>query len=95
MGPDAARIISSVAKSIDIDRSPSATQRASEIAQDQLASESVAVVNRKRTDAAGRLQQARMRLEREKRRRELERKMGKSQQSDQPASEDSGFDMVA
>lgn len=96
MGPDAANLAASVAKSHEVDRSPGATQRASEIAQDQLAGESVEALHRKMPNAAEQVQRERIRRERERRRRELERRMG---QNDSDASADSGdspmLDVVA
>ncbi len=74
MGPDATHIVASVAKSAEVDRSPSATQRASEIAQDRLAGESVAALLQKKPSAADQLQREKIRRERERRRREMERR---------------------
>ena len=96
MGPESANLAGSVAKSLEVDRSPHATQRASEIAQDQLAGESVAALTRKAPSAANHVRREKIRQDRERRRRELERriaheKMGDSTDSD----EDTTLDVVA
>ncbi len=75
MGPDAANLVSSIAKSLEVDRSPGANQRASAIGQKQLAEESIAAMSRKKTAAADQLRQARIRHERERKRRESEKRM--------------------
>jgi len=89
MGPDSANLAASVAKSLEVERSPSATQRASEVAQDQLASEAVGALSRIRPDAAESLRRARIKQERERRRRELER-YGAPTFSDDHTDEESG-----
>lgn len=96
MGSDASNLAASVAKSLDVDRSPGATQRASEIAQDQLAGESVAALTRKKPDAADELRRARIRQEHERRRRQIERRAGGTSASDRdPDSDDSaGVDVM-
>jgi len=96
MASEAANLAASVSKSLEVDRSPGTTQRASEIAQDQLAGESVAALTRKKPDAADELRRSRIRREHERRRREMERK-AQSSDSDQRAEmdDDSGLDVVA
>ena len=96
MGSEAANLAGSVGKSLEVDRSPGATQRASEIAQDQLAGESVAALTRKKPDAADELRRSRIRREHERRRRETERE-AQSSRSDQHADvdDDGGLDVVA
>lgn len=88
MGPDAAHLAASVAKSAEVDRSPSATQRASEIAQDRLAGESVAALLQKKPSAADQLQREKIRQERERRRREMERRAANSVSADDTDTED-------
>ena len=88
MGSDASNLAASAAKSVDVDRSPGATQRASEIAQDQLAGESVAALTRKKPDAADELRRARIRQEHERRRRRMERDAAGARSSDEDS--DSG-----
>ncbi|MEN6357429.1 MAG: hypothetical protein ABFD83_10125 [Armatimonadota bacterium] len=74
-GPDALSLASSLAKSVEIDRSPGVTQRASDIAQDQITAEDVAALSLKKTDALEQLRRDKIRQDREQRRRELERHM--------------------
>ena len=96
MASEAANLAASVSKSLEVDRSPGATQRASEMAQDQLAGESVAALTRKKPDAADELRRSRIRRNHERRRREMERK-AQSSDSDRRAEidDDSGLDVVA
>ena len=95
MGPDAANVAASVAKSLEVDRSPHSTQRASEIAQEELAGEGVAALVRKAPDAANQVRREKIRQDRERRRRELERRMAHPD-SGEDASEDApGLDVVA
>lgn len=93
MGSDASHLAASVAKSTEVDRSPGATQRASEIAQDQLAGESVAALTRKKPDAADELRRARIRQEHERRRRRMEREAGEARPSDEYPDSDDGAGM--
>jgi hypothetical protein len=88
MGPDSANLAASVAKSVEVDRSPSATQRASEIAQDRLAGESVAALLRKKPSAADQLQREKIRQERERKRREMERRAANPAGADETDTED-------
>ena len=96
MGLDAAHLAASLAKSREVERSPSATQRASEIAQEQLAGESAAVFGMKKADAADPLQRQKIRQERERRRREIERRAAQPEHYDD-SGEDAGqsIDVVA
>ena len=87
MCPDASNIAASVAKSLEVDRTSRPTQRASEIAQDQLAGESVAALQRKAPDAATQVRREKIRQDRERRRRELERRMS---HPDPPSDEEDG-----
>ena len=95
MGSDASNVVGSIAKSLEVDRSPGATQRASDVSQDQLAGESVATMGRKKADAADELRRARIRQEHERRRREMERR-AREAVADQEMDEDSdgGLDVV-
>ena len=96
MASEAANLAGSVGKSLEVDRSPGATQRASEMAQDQLAGESVAALTRKKPDAADELRRSRIKREHERRRRDTERRTcssGSGQRAD--VDEDGGLDVVA
>lgn len=93
MGPDASHIVSSVAKSLDVDRSPNATQRASEVSQEMLAGESTAALTRKKTEAAVQLSKEKIRREHEKRRRDMERRGARPRSQDEEEG-DSGLDVV-
>lgn len=96
MGPDAANLAGSVAKSLEVERSPNVTQRGSEIAQEQLISENTEASSRIKSDAAEQLRRMRMRQERERRRRELERRgLFSSEEDDQNEDDDApGLDVV-
>lgn len=87
MGPEATHLAASVVKAVEVDRSPSATQRASEVAQERLAGESAAALVERKTSAAEQLQREKIRQDRERRRRELERRMG---QHDSDTGSDAG-----
>ena len=95
MGPDASNVVGSIAKSLELDRSPGVTQRASDVSQDQLAGESVVAMGRKKADAADELRRARIRQEHERKRREMERR-AREGVVDQEVDEDSdgGLDVV-
>lgn len=93
MGPDAGNIVSSVARSLDSDRSPHATQRASDAAQAELAEESFAVLNTKKAEAATQLNREKIRREHEKRRREMERRAADGTEDDL-SEVGSGLDVV-
>jgi hypothetical protein len=82
MGLDAAHLAATLAKAREVERSPSAIQRASEIAQEQLAGESAAILHTKKTDAATELERQKIRQERERRRREIERRTAEDESSD-------------
>jgi hypothetical protein len=89
-------LASSLAKSVEIDRSPGVTQRASDIAQDQITAEDVAALSLKKTDALEQLRRDKIRQDREQRRRELERHILASDE-DEPDQDDgeSHLDAVA
>ena len=96
MGPESSNLAGSVAKSLEVDRSPNATQRASEIAQDELAEESVAALTRKAPSAANQVRREKIRQDRERRRRELERRVGHEKTEDgDDSGEDTTLDVVA
>lgn len=96
MAPDAANLAASVAKSHEVDRSPGATQRASEVAQELLAGESAEALDRRMPNAAEQVQREKIRRERERRRRELERRMGQTDSGKDPDSGNSPMlDVVA
>lgn len=96
MVPDALNIVSSLAKSTEVDRSPGATQRASDVSQEQIAGEEAAALSQKRTDAMEQLRRDKIRQDRERRRHELERH-GIDSSDDEPDQEDgeSHLDVVA
>ena len=96
MGPEAAHIAASIAKSQEVQRSPGASQRASDIEQAQLADESAFAHSAIKADAADHVEQAKRKNERERRRRELERR-GEQLAEDDGDGPDEGpaFDMVA
>lgn len=94
-GPDALNIASSLAKSVEIDRSPGTTQRASDISQAQLAAEETAELSLKKTDALESLRRDKIRQDRENRRRELERHMLSSEEEPDEDEGDSHLDAVA
>lgn len=81
---------------MEIDRSPGATQRATDITQEQILAEDEAVLLQKKTDASEQLRRDKVRHDREQRRRELERHMLASDE-DEPDEDDgeSHLDVVA
>jgi hypothetical protein len=95
MGSDAANIAASVAKSLEVDRSPHASQRASEITQDQLADQATAALHRKAPDAASQVRKEKIRQDRERRRREMERRMSHPESSPDESDTEGGLDVVA
>lgn len=94
-GPDALNIASSLAKSVEVDRSPGTTQRASDIAQAQLTTEEAAELLLKKTDALESVRRDKIRQDREKRRRELERHMLEPDEESDEDEGDSHLDAVA
>lgn len=90
MGPDAANLAASIARSHEIDRTPGATQRASEISQGQLAGESLSALTRKKANESDHLQREKIRHDRERRRREMERRGPQPGSDDSAGPEDSG-----
>lgn len=95
-GPDALNIVSSLTKSIEIDRSPGVTQRASDIAQDQITAQETAALSLKKTDALEQLRRDKIRQDREQRRREMERHMLDSDEDEKDQDDgESHLDAVA
>lgn len=95
MGPDAANLAGSIAKSQEIERSPKATQRASDIAQDQNAEAFISAIRPIRADGADNLRRARLLQERERKRREIEHKLSlKNPESENGSDADSGLDVM-
>jgi len=75
MGPDAANLAGSIAKSLEVERSPKATQRANEMAQDADAEAFASALKPIKADGTDALRRARLLQERERRRREIERRV--------------------
>jgi len=73
VGPEAANLAGSLAKSLEVERSPKATQRASEIAQDHDAARFVNAIKPIKADGADTLRRTKLLQERERRRRQIER----------------------
>lgn len=95
MGPDGASLAGSLAKSLEIERSSKATQRASEIAQDQSAAQFVYAIKPIRADGADALRRARLLQERERRRREIERRASaRTQHETQDDDTEHGLDVM-
>lgn len=88
MSADASNIAASVARSLEVDRTTHPTQRSSEIAQDQLAGESVAALHKEAPNATNQITREKIRQERERRRRELEHRLSHPQTED--GSDDEG-----
>ncbi len=96
MGLDAAHLAASLAKAREVERSPSATQRASEIAQEQLAGESAAAFHVKKPNATDQLERQKVRQDRERKRREIERRAAQSDaQNGSNPDEGPSLDVVA
>ena len=96
VGPEATHLPVSVARPGEVDRSPGVTQRASEIAQDQLARETAEALGRRRPAAADQITRDKIRRERERRRREFERRALSAKGADPADGDDrSAFDVVA
>jgi len=95
MGPDASHIAGAIARSVEVDRSPSASQRANEIAQDQLAGESVSQLALRKADAAAQVRREKIRQDRERRRREMERHGFAPREDDDSDDDGALLDVVA
>jgi len=94
-GPEALHLAATVMKSVQADRSPGATQRASSVSQEQIAQEGVAALDVKKTDALEHLRREKIRQERERRRRNMERHaLDMSDDADQQDGE-SHLDLIA
>jgi hypothetical protein len=74
MGPDAANVVASLARSLEVERCAGVTQRASDFSQGQISEASEAEIERERAAAANQLRREKIRQDRERRRRESERK---------------------
>ncbi|MCE5197663.1 MAG: hypothetical protein ABFD54_13645 [Armatimonadota bacterium] len=96
MGPEVSHIVASLSKSLEVDRSPGATQRASDVAQDQITGESTAVIKTKKTDALEQMRRDKIRQERERRRHDMERHANSDRDDDADQDEgESHIDLVA
>lgn len=78
MGPEAVNLAGSLAKSLDVDRSPNSSQRASEIAQEQTAGGYISAIRPIKAEGADSLRRARLQQERERKRREIERRASRT-----------------
>lgn len=94
MGPDAANLAGAIGKSLEVERSPSKSQRASEIAQDATASAFNSVIQPIKMDNADALRRARLLQERERRRREFERRLSSKSDSDEQSDGEPGLDVM-
>ena len=94
MSPDASNIIASVMRSLDPNRSLSASSRASEIAQGQVAIEAVDKVNQKRTSAPDAISKNKIRHEHEYKRRHYERRNNPSPDQEEDNGDGSHIDVV-
>lgn len=94
MGPDATNLAGAIAKSLDAERSPRASQRASEIAQDQNAEAFISAIQPIRADSADSLRRARLLQERERKRREIERRMSSRSESNEDSDAEPGLDVM-
>lgn len=96
MGPDASNLAASVSRATEVDRSPHATQRASDLAQERLSGESIAALRMQKASALDHLQREKIRHDRERRRREMERRAAhpdKNTADAEPSGD--GLDFVA
>lgn len=94
MGPDAANLAGSIAKSRDVERSPGGTQRASEMAQDQNAGAFISAIRPIKAEGADSLRRARLLHERERKRRQIERRLAKQSESDEDPEAEPGLDVM-
>lgn len=94
MGPDAANLAGSLAKSLDVDRSPNSSQRASEMAQQAAAAPFADGINPIKTEQAEKIRQAKIQQERERRRREVERRMSHKDSKKEQEPEDNKLDVM-
>ena len=94
MGPDAANLAGSLAKSLDVDRSPNSSQRASEMAQQATAAPFADSINPIKTEQAEKIRQAKIQKERERRRREAERQMSHKDSKNEQEPEDNKLDVM-
>ena len=94
MGPDAANLAGSLAKSLDVDRSPNSSQRASEMAQQAASAPFADSINPSKTEQAEKIRQAKIQKERERRRREAERQMSHKDSNNEQEPEDNKLDVM-
>lgn len=95
MGPEAANLASSLAKSLDVDRPPNSTQRGSEIAQEQTAGAFVSALQPIKAESADSLRRARLLQERERKRREIERHASRlAPETDGDSDGEQGLDVM-
>lgn len=94
MSSDGAGFIPFV-KPLELDRSTNSSQRASDIAQEQLAGESAAAFNQEKAAAVEQLRREKTRQERERKRRLLERQSSDDRPSDKTGLDGDIFDVVA
>lgn len=80
---------------LELDRSPNSSQRASEIAQEQLAGESAVALDREKAAAAEQLRREKTRQEREHKRRLLERQNSGAGYGNKADPDGGIFDVVA
>ena len=95
MGPEASNLAGSLAKSLDVDRSPNLTQRTSEIAQEQTAGAFVSALQPIKAEGADSLRRARLLQQRERRRREIERRASRTApETDGGSDGEQGLDVM-
>lgn len=96
MDPDPAGAVGPISRLVGSDKLPGSTQRASEITQDQIAEESVAALNQKAPTRAIQVRREKIRQDRERRQKALERHQSKdkNREGDDPNTE-SGIDLLA
>lgn len=82
MDTDPTGLTGSVSRLFGAGKSLGSTQRASELAQDQLADESVNALNRKSPNQANGVSREKIRRDRERRQKEHQRKLGRSGEKD-------------
>lgn len=95
MEPDVTGLSGSVARMIGVEKVMGSTQRASEIAQDQLASESLQALNARAPGRTNGVSREKIRRDRETRRRERERRLAhlKAKEPAEP-NDGTGIDLI-
>lgn len=79
---------------MSLDRSPAVSQRASDIQQAHAASESAAMLARRRADAADQMRRDKIKEERERKRRQTEHNAQNQPSADEPETGGSFLDVV-